>query len=222
MSPYWDKVSNIAVIVHGAASETITITGLYGSPTITTNSDGNVNYYLPIGTFTFSGAISGQSFTRTVSKDTTEVYAMPEGALYWYGNECTDVTGGFSVSYPNPEWQGSYSKNTNNIKFTCSEWRHIKFTTKNTFNADKYNRLCVDANVTLFSNDRTGGSYTGDGAFECGLQISGNYKVGTRRSYSGGTGRKTQKVDYSSLEDFVNLYMYDYGTYATLYAIWLE
>lgn len=85
MSPYWNKVSNITITLHGGALETITITGLYGSPTVTTNSDGNVSYYLPIGTFTFSGSVSGQSFERTVAKDTTDVYVMPEGALYWYG-----------------------------------------------------------------------------------------------------------------------------------------
>ena len=43
MSPYWNKVSNVAVALHGGALETITITGLYGSPTVTTNSDSNVS-----------------------------------------------------------------------------------------------------------------------------------------------------------------------------------
>ncbi len=94
MSPYWNEVSNITVTLHGGALETITITGLYGSPTVTTNSDGNVNYQLPIGTFTFAGAISGKSFERTVNKNTSDVYAMPESAVYWYGNLCTEFTGG--------------------------------------------------------------------------------------------------------------------------------
>ena len=95
MSPYWDKVSSVTVILYGAVSEQITIIGIYNSPTVTTNSEGSINCQLPIGEFTFSGSISGESFVRNINKDTNKVYVMPEHSLYWYGNECTDITGGW-------------------------------------------------------------------------------------------------------------------------------
>lgn len=64
--------------------ETITIDGVYGS--FTTDTDGTVNHALPLGELTFTGSVSGKSFTRTVTKDITDVYVMPENSLYWYGN----------------------------------------------------------------------------------------------------------------------------------------
>lgn len=84
-SQYWSLVYTTVYTIHGAALETITIDGVYGS--FTTNSDGTVNHVLPLGELTLNGSVSCQSFTRTVAKDTTDVYAMPEGALYWYGND---------------------------------------------------------------------------------------------------------------------------------------
>lgn len=84
-SPYWKQVANITVTIYGGASETITISGLYNSPTVTTNSSGSVSYSLIKGTYTFTGSVSGKSFSRTVTSSTTNVYVMPEGALYWYG-----------------------------------------------------------------------------------------------------------------------------------------
>ena len=96
-SQYWQKVAKISVTIYGGASETITISGLYNFPTVTTNSSGSVSYSLIKGTYTFTGNVSGQSFTRTVTNSTTKVYVMPEGALYWYGNECTWITGKWGV-----------------------------------------------------------------------------------------------------------------------------
>lgn len=79
-----------------------------------------------VGTCTFpSGATQGTidvsgnpselyTFTSSIAKDTTsgtsayskQMYlsddamkVMPNGALYWYGNECTDITGGWDSVY---------------------------------------------------------------------------------------------------------------------------
>lgn len=90
-STYWRQVSK-TVTLYGGASESITVDG---NTLVTTNSDGSVTTPVPYGTHTYKGSVSGNSFTRTVTKDTTVVYVMPDGALYWYGNECTDVTGGW-------------------------------------------------------------------------------------------------------------------------------
>ena len=85
-SQYWTLVyASKTVTVYGGAYETITIDGYYGS--FTTNADGSVSHVVPIDTITLTGSISGQSFTRTVTSSTTDVYVMPEGSLYWYGND---------------------------------------------------------------------------------------------------------------------------------------
>lgn len=50
-------------------------------------------------TITFSGDIAKDTVTGTtdyskditITKDTTEIYVMPEGAVYWYGNMCTEL-----------------------------------------------------------------------------------------------------------------------------------
>ena len=90
-SQYWTLVyASKTVTVYGGAYETITIDGYYGS--FTTNEDGSVSHVVPVDTITLTGSVSGQSFERTVTSETTEVYAMPEGSLYWYGNSKTIVT----------------------------------------------------------------------------------------------------------------------------------
>ena len=96
-SQYWELVYTTVYTIHAGALETVTIDGVYGS--FTTNTDGTVNHALPLGELTLTGSVSGQSFTRTVTTDTADVYVMPEGALYWYGNECTWITGGWTT-YP--------------------------------------------------------------------------------------------------------------------------
>lgn len=124
-SQYWSLVyTSKTVTVYGGAYETITIQGYGGS--FTTNADGSCSHVIPIDTITLTGSVSGQSFTRTVTQDTTEVYVMPEGALYWYGNKCKDNIGGIGgfveLGYTNEPVDGRtaipynpQTYNTNNI-----------------------------------------------------------------------------------------------------------
>ena len=101
-SPYWDKVyASKSITIYGAANETITIDGYGGS--FITDSYGTCTHALPLGEITLNGSISKQSFSRTIMDDTVNIYVMPEHSLYWYGNECINVTGG---------WTG-YNWNTN-------------------------------------------------------------------------------------------------------------
>ena len=110
------------VTVYGAASETITIGGYYGS--FTTGTDGSCSHVVPIDTITLTGSVSGQSFTRTVTSGTTDVYVMPEGSIYWYGNECVSITGGWTKSgYSDPISAWKFyegTKNTNNMYVNIS------------------------------------------------------------------------------------------------------
>ena len=87
-STHWRQAPK-TVTLYGGVLEKIT---LDGNTLVTTNSDGSVTTSVPYGTHTSSVSMSGQSFTRTVTSSTTEVYAMPEGALYWCENSKTIVT----------------------------------------------------------------------------------------------------------------------------------
>ena len=45
---------------------------------------------------TLTGSVSGYTNKEQLVEDTTtDLYAMPKGALYRYGNECSDITGGW-------------------------------------------------------------------------------------------------------------------------------
>lgn len=84
-SDYYEFIYN-PIAVHSSASATISFNG----KSFTSDASGNTTKVIPWGTFTFSDSVSGKSYERTVDKDTTDLYVMPEGALYWYGNMNTE------------------------------------------------------------------------------------------------------------------------------------
>ena len=76
------------VSVYGAASEDVTLTSEKGEVfTTTTDAAGyGGELELPVGVYTIAGSYTEYSKSLTVKKDTTEVYAMPDGTIvYWYG-----------------------------------------------------------------------------------------------------------------------------------------
>lgn len=80
------------------------------------------------------------------------VKVMPEGALYWYGNECTDVTGGWTNDYfYHPDHPNiGMTKSTNSIitSFTSSSTRQIRtIGTQDKINSiDK--KICIGMNLS--------------------------------------------------------------------------
>ena len=171
-SQYWSLVYTTAYTIHAGASETITIDGVYGS--FTTNTDGTVNHALPLGELTLHGSVSDQSFTHTITKDTTDVYVMPEGALYWYGNECTHVTGGWS-GFRNGTTSSDdvIAKNTNSLYSesyinSSNNWVDVGYITEN-----KIDRLSYTALKLKIKTDGSHGT-VGHGA---------DVTFGTRHSY---------------------------------------
>ena len=79
-SSYWDLFYP-SIIVHSSASATITVAG----KTFISDASGITQHSMPWGTISISDSVSGQSFERTIDRETTDVYVMPEGTLYWYG-----------------------------------------------------------------------------------------------------------------------------------------
>lgn len=122
--------SGVSAYVYGAASETITIkkNGIIVA-TVDTDSTGQSveRITLSNGTYTLTGSVSGWTEEQTVDEDTEKFRAMPEGALYWYGNECTWITGSYekldlvivSAYSPTNQYLELY-KNTSDMKASIS------------------------------------------------------------------------------------------------------
>lgn len=231
-SPYWKQVAKISVTIYGGASETITISGLYNSPTVTTNSSGSVSYSLIKGTYTFTGGVSGQSFSRTITSDTTNVYAMPEGALYWYGNECTWITGGYKTHVPNSSDALNTVKdvvvNTNNVfinGYYDSSQKiiyHSAYATKNKIDYSSYSKIHakIKAQTTL-NNASINSSSSNE------YHVADNVLIDFDNTIAGTTTTFTNET----LPDGYNyIFARAYGTSTTkvgtnqyyLYALWFE
>lgn len=129
------------VTVYGGAYETITIDGYYGG-SFTTNANGSVSHVVPIDTITLTGSASGKSFERTVTSDTTEVYVMPRNSLYWYGNECINLTGGWEFrTISDSLTKLSGVKNSDNLEVQGSANVARSFTTVNEISLNGYSKL---------------------------------------------------------------------------------
>lgn len=107
---------------------------------------------LSAGSYTFTGSVSGYSCTVSINESTTDVYVMPEGALYWYGNECSDVIGGWNTQGKYSDYtssaSGTVTKNSDHIKITVQSnvWAVC---TDNVVNLSGYSSLhCIFENTT--------------------------------------------------------------------------
>ena len=152
-SQYWSLVCETkTVIVYGAASETITIEGYYGS--FSTGPDGSCSHVMPIDTITLTGSVSGQSFTRTITKDTSEVMVMPEGLiLYWYGYENTDLTGGITACCNKISNTKSFNRYTNYLQIPLVNYQGgwISFAPKKALNLSEYSKGYIESKWKITS-----------------------------------------------------------------------
>ena len=114
---------SVIVSLYGAASEEVTLTHekgtVFSSTTDTSGYGGTIE--LPLGTYTVKGGYTEYSKSVTVDKNTTEIYAMPDGTIvYWYGY--MPYTPVASVYMPNGETTNgkaptiTYSTNSFNVK----------------------------------------------------------------------------------------------------------
>lgn len=210
-SQYWTLVyASKIVTVYGAASETITIEGYYGS--FTTGTDGSCSHVVPIDTITLTGSVSRKSFERTVTNETTKVYAMPEGALYWYGNECINLTGGWQYRYISDQLTTSAGvKNSDNLEVQGSTNVVRSLTTVNEMSLNGYSKIYAYAYGESADN---GSTYL--------VQGSG---VISPSLFAIIQGYNTHEADISSKNDSYSIYIAAWQhsyVHAKYYAIWLE
>lgn len=215
-SPYWKQVANISVTIYGGALETITISGLYNSPTVTTNSDGSVSYSLIKGTYTFTGGVSGQSFSRVVTNSTTTVYVMPEGSIYWYGNELIPINL-YNTNYMSfgQTWSTttvSSSKETDHLYISNNvDGKGGTVFVNNIINKDNYSTAHI-----IYSG-------SGGGLFGVVANVTANASPYMYSTPSRSTVKNELTVDLASMgSNFYFAFLIGSVVNNSIYAIWLD
>ena len=219
-SSYWDLIYP-SVTVHSSAFSTITVAG----KTFTSDATGNTQHSMPWGTFSISDSVSGQSFECTIGRDTTHVYVMPEGALYWYGNLCTDVTGGW-VRY-NESGSASSGKlimNTNDfyIETPCNSYGAVGIYTSKIINKSNFTKLKFLIKDAHMSKNNYSSSVYG---VRCGLSSSTNITIIDDKGITVDTINAMENFIYTkniSQNGFVAQINDWAGVCSTTSAIWLE
>lgn len=225
-SDYYESIYD-PITVHSSASATISFNG----KTFTSDASGNTTKVIPWGTFTFSDSVSGQSFERTIDKNTTDLYVMPEGALYWYGNECKDVTGGWTAV--STSGSDSVLLNTNNMVIKS-------YDNDNSVVPTTVNKLSIPSGKTYKS--RFAVSITSNSLLLAGIGYSettpapkavyyDHTKSRVANFYDDKSSFENGVKEYSAISKsalssyciFVNLNSIDNDSVTTeLYAIWIE
>jgi len=123
-------------IIHSAASDTLYyIDGTSQTiGTTDTSGVGTVNWSnVPVGNLTIYSSVahepddltSAYSKTVRITPNTVEVYVMPDNSSYWYGYnadniELTSSENGYTVSTGSASFNGTLTKNTNNVYLATS------------------------------------------------------------------------------------------------------
>lgn len=123
----------------GTTQKNVTLTIMSGGEDLT--------FVSSVAKDTTSGT-SNYSKTVSVDTSTTSVKVMPEKSLYWYGNECTDLTGGWTTDgYQfSSGWTGSVTKENSYITLSSTNQYSIVGTT-NKVNMDNVSKAYININV---------------------------------------------------------------------------
>lgn len=93
-------IKEVTIDVYGGAMENIAMTADDGTSTqLTTNASGKTVATVKMNkSYTFSGGVSGYVKNVTIVDDSA-VYVMPDGALYWYGNNISNLQDAYDIGY---------------------------------------------------------------------------------------------------------------------------
>ena len=233
-SQYWALVyAYKTVTIYGAATETIKIEGFYGS--FMTGTDGSCSHVVPLGEITLTGSVSEQSFTRMVTNDTTEVRVMPDDALYWYGNECTWITGGWVKSHmynrTGYSQSNAVTKYSNRIHLYANSENDTSYivnmygcvTTNNKIDVSKYNKVSAVVDYKVYSKACAGcmffsvcsTKYISSNADDRYVQLSLTENLTT-------IGKTTIHKEYSSSNSGYITIDAHYAGNGNMYGLWLS
>lgn len=141
----------------------------HGTATLTVPPSGiNIVFYSTVAKDTTNG-ISAYSKRINVNKNTTEIYVIPEGAVYWYGLFKYEMSN--TTIRLNPV---NVTKNTNNISLsingTSSSYTGANYLTDTSIEMNKYSNLkCLfTGSLSTYSGSSTVKlGYINDKALEC-------------------------------------------------------
>lgn len=182
------------VTVYSAASDTVSFTDATGAKTVTTNSNGvgsvNITFTPPSANITFKSSIAknpnklSQAYSKsiTINTNTTVIYIMPNGVLYWYGyigtvnditvEPCTTANGwsyGYGATFNTNEIDISSTSDTSKIygvgtKQAVPLANYSTLTIINTgVSAAGGTYAQIGANSTKVTNSDNAGTYTVSG-----------------------------------------------------------
>lgn len=193
--------------------------------------------------FTFTSSISKntetdtEDFSKTVTiySDTNDIKVMPVGALYWYGNDCIDITGGWN-NYCRTNFENRFTRDIGTqykkITYNGTFSAFASFRTNNKINiSDKSNLHCRFTRYVPSagqSNNVNGGATNVTASTSEPADISGTYSNFIDDSTSTDNKTYNLKVDIASatwknnehvtfgLNNGVN------GSYAIYHALWAD
>ena len=217
-STYWRQVSK-TVTLYGGASESITVDG---NTLVTTNSDGSVTTSVPYGTHTYKGSVSGQSFSKTVTKYTTDVKVMPEGlVIYWYGykgdlfEECLSAYGWSYSSSSVSSMATSLKYYTNYIDLGGVENKVYSFSTNRKIRTSEFTKSKIIAKGISHINNRYGLIYYPTQKQYYTDNVTSGTTCDINSSSLNTYEKEIQDDSYVVVESYSTRRMY-------VYALWLE
>ena len=151
--------STVLCNVYGAPYETITSDG---AELCILDSNGAGTATFEIGkTYALVGEVSKYEREVTIGAGTTDIRVIPNGALFWYLNECSDITGGWTgyAGAANSSGSGqvpqiSDSSNMKNIQQSSTGQFVIggSYGTVNNLNLANINKIYVKYSATRSNN----------------------------------------------------------------------
>ena len=148
-----ERWGGVTAYVYGAALETITIkqNGVTVGQ-VSTDVNGKSTQQIPLacGAYDLTGSVSGWTETQTVDSNTERLRAMPERVLYWYGNGCTWITGGFRMI----KNQGMYKDNSAfKPKEAIFETNLVRIKSRPTTNYTYYTNIVTKNKISINSGN---------------------------------------------------------------------
>ena len=217
----------ITVDVYSAASDTVSFTDMTGAKTVTTDANGhgsvNITFIPPSANISFTSSVAKNpsdltadySKTVTVDSNTTEIYVMPDGAVYWYGFYNTAIGTVSKVNFTD-NTNNLYSHTVTGSGGSSGAWGTGNLNTSAIFNT--FTKFKVNMNRQDSGNDGTEGAFcyywvdTDHGGYN-GSQLASGINTINVASGSHTVGIKPVVRDDYGINPYVNI---------TVYAIWLE
>ena len=186
---------------------------------------------LPAGLYTFTSSIAKDTTTGTSdyskvitldgTEDTINVY--PDHCYYWFGNEITEVTGGW---YATRQINGAtVTKNTNNIVLNCPQTSGMPNAYMETTNKCDFTGLTTLKllnNNSRVSNDSTGmrGHWIHAGVDGAGAELANANSFVTGLNWLSSTITPSgDNLGYVNCHNWIN---YNYPATMTVYAVYAE